>query len=71
MNEMDMIDVKSSNISSVGYDADEKKLRVKFKSGRTYEYDGIEESTHEDFISAKSIGGFFHKNIRGKNGRKV
>jgi hypothetical protein len=63
---MDMKSVDSSLITAVGYDADNKKLAVKFKSGSTYNYSGVDQGTYDAMMKAESIGKHFGTNIRGK-----
>lgn len=62
---MDRVPVTSSNINSVGYDPDEKTLAVEFKDGTIYHYHDVEKDVHENLVSARSVGGFLHANIRG------
>lgn len=59
-------EVKSSNISSIGYIYEEKKLIVKFKTGGIYEYQNVDSNIYESLISAPSVGSYFHKNIKNK-----
>ena len=57
----EFIKVESSNIDSIAYDKDNKKLLVKFKQGTVYSY---EDSTEEDFkyiVEAMSVGSAFDK----------
>ena len=61
---MNMEAVKSSTIESIGYDGDTKTLRIKFKSGATYDYADVPYETHADLMSAPSIGKHFHSMIR-------
>ena len=62
---MEMQIVESSLIHSVGHDPDTSKMRVKFHSGATYEYDGVSESDHAAFVTASSVGKHFGNHIRG------
>lgn len=57
--------VDSSTISEIGYDPITKVLRVGFNSGGTYDYDDVEEAIWHSFITASSVGSYFHKRIRG------
>jgi len=61
---MDMRPVASSNLSAVGYDEDNLKLRVTFRSGKTWEYNGVERETYTALMNAGSIGSAFHRMIR-------
>lgn len=56
--------VDSSNIDKVEYDADSLILRVTFKKGSVYEYEGVLPEIVEQMVSADSVGSFFHSNIR-------
>lgn len=56
--------VESSNIASIGYDAAKQKLAVGFKGGGLYTYNGVPAELYEEFLSAPSVGSFFHSNIR-------
>ena len=55
--------VKSSMISSVGYDPDLKKMEVKFKDNSVYEYHNVKEHTHKRFMNAKSLGSHLSEHI--------
>ncbi len=59
-----MISVDSSNIDSVGYDSDERTLRVQFHSGRVYDYLNVDQDVYRDLINATSVGSYFNSNIR-------
>ena len=70
---MDLISVKSSNISQVGYDENYKLtinsrplaiLRVVFTSGFVYDYYNVPKDVYEALINAESIGKYFHANIK-------
>jgi len=63
---MDMQPVESSNIAAMGYDEEDKRLRVTFKSGATYDYLNVEPETHAAVIGADSVGSAFHRLIRAQ-----
>ena len=65
---MEMTPVKSSNVKSVGYDTESKKLRVEFSNGTMYEYTDVAPHVHAEMLSAESAGSYFAKNVRGKYG---
>lgn len=67
---MNMTPVESSQIHSVGYDPESKRLHVKFHSGGTYEYHGVEPATHDGLMKADSVGKFFHANVRNVHAHK-
>ena len=62
--DVEFYDVDSSNIASIGYDGEEMVLYVTFNSGRTYWYSDVPYGVWEGFLSAPSMGKYFHQNIR-------
>jgi hypothetical protein len=63
---MERIQVNSSNIASVGYDAGSEILEIEFISGGTYQYSGVPEGVYEGMMGADSKGKYFHANINKK-----
>lgn len=64
--------VNSTNLASVGYDAESRKLRVKFKGGTLWEYDDVPAETHHALLHSSSPGAHFHAHVRDKfTGRKI
>lgn len=61
---MERTSVHSSNIASIGYDAENKLLEVEFKGGGVYQYLDVPKEMHEQLLMAKSIGGFFSGAVR-------
>ena len=61
---MDRVQVASSSLESIGYDAGSETLEVEFKRGDVYEYYNVPQSMHEQLMLASSIGEFFNANIR-------
>ncbi|MGW8396401.1 KTSC domain-containing protein [Streptomyces lydicus] len=62
---MDRRSVSSSNIRSIGYDAEEMLLEVEFFSG-IYRYYSVPESVYQGLISASSHGRYFAQKIKGR-----
>ena len=58
--------VKSSNIKSIGYDAESETLEVEFSGERVYQYFGVPQQLHSDLMRAKSHGGFLYANISSR-----
>jgi hypothetical protein len=56
--------VSSSNIASVGYDADAAILEIEFNDGSVYEYYDVPESVYDGLMAASSHGKYFHGHIR-------
>ena len=63
-NDIDMIPVDSSNVESVGYDENEHILYVRFLTGATYIYKGVNNYEFEGLLSAPSVGSYLHRNIK-------
>ncbi len=60
-----LMEVDSSAFSHVGFDAGAQELTVVFRdTGSTYVYSGISAELGQAFLSADSLGGFYHSNIR-------
>lgn len=58
--------VTSSNLVSVGYDAETSTLEVEFREGRVYQYAQVSEAAHDALMEAPSMGSHFHRHIRAK-----
>lgn len=56
---IEMVDVQSSNIKSVGYDAEAKELYVQFNSGM-YKYLNVEPIIFEGLKLAESKGKYMN-----------
>ena len=57
--------VASSNIQSVGYDAESLTLEVEFLAGSIYQYFDVPAQIYDALIGADSVGVFFAANVRG------
>jgi hypothetical protein len=56
--------VESSNLASVGYDAENEILEVEFKHGGVYQYFDVPNDEYEALMNADSHGKYFVANIR-------
>jgi len=57
--------VSSSNLASIGYDANNEILEVEFlKSGDVYQYFDVPQNVYNELINAPSHGVYFSANIR-------
>lgn len=58
--------VESSNLEAIAYDADGKRLMIRFKSSPAahYVYFKVEQSVVTQMLKAPSIGSFFAKEIK-------
>ena len=61
---MRMIDVNSSNISSVGYERG--ALYVKFNRGQVYAYYNVPESVFLELLRSSSCGEYFANHIKSE-----
>ena len=57
---------ESSSIAAFAYEAEDMTLFVRFKTGRTYRYAGVQASVYEAFAEADSKGSFFNAQIQGR-----
>ena len=57
--------VSSSDLQSVGYDANMGTLEIRFHSGGTYRYFGVPARVHSSLMGAASHGRYFHRHIKG------
>ncbi|HEJ8168487.1 KTSC domain-containing protein [Serratia marcescens] len=62
---MDRENVTSSNISSIGYDAESQTLEIEFLNGAIYQYFDVPEQVHAELMGADSVGAFLARNIKG------
>ena len=61
---MRRIPVSSSNLASVGYEAQRGILEVEFHSGSVYQYHGVPEQVYRGLMCASSHGSYFSAYIR-------
>jgi hypothetical protein len=57
--------VESTNIASIGYDAEKRHLEVEFLDGSIYRYTGVSERRWRGLMAATSKGGYLHQHIVG------
>lgn len=60
------MEVDSTAISEIDYDAPRAKLLVRFQSGERYVYVGVPGEVHRSFVEADSKGRFFQAQIRDR-----
>lgn len=58
--------VRSSNLASIGYDAEKQILAVTFKSGDLWHYAGVPLALAIELGGAPSKGTFYSTHIKGK-----
>ena len=59
-----MREIKSSNLSHVGYDGG--TLKIRFKSGVEWHYADVPPEVHTELMKAESPGGYFRTHIRDR-----
>ena len=57
--------VTSSNIASIGYDAESQTLEIEFLNGGVYQYFDVPQHVYDGLIIADSHGQFLAQNIKG------
>jgi KTSC domain len=57
--------VSSSNMKSVGYDAESMTLEIEFSGGTVYQYFDVPEAVHLELMNSDSKGTFFSAQIKG------
>ncbi|MFT6637677.1 MAG: hypothetical protein ACJAYP_000233 [Flavobacterium sp.] len=61
---MDRQSVRSSNISSIGYDEKNEILEIEFLSGGIYQYLDVPVNVYEELMDADSHGKYFNEYIK-------
>lgn len=61
---MERQSVESSNLASIGYDAENKILEIEFNHGGIYQYFDVPENVYEELMDADSHGQYFDRNIK-------
>ncbi len=63
---MDKHNVVSSNVKAIGYDDRTSTLEVEFSNGGVYQYYGVPEHVHSQFMQASSKGKFLHTYVKNQ-----
>jgi len=61
---MNRVPVSSSNLASVGYDAESKVLEIEFQNGSIYQYFNVPANIYSGLMSAASHGRYFDAYIK-------
>lgn len=61
----EMVAVKSSNITAVGYNPNTRELHIHFRGGAQFVYTDVSRETFLEFMAAESKGAYFYGKIRG------
>ena len=59
-----MMAVESSNVSTIGYNADEQEIHVEFSNGAEYAYSPCPKEMWEAFQAAASKGQFVQRVLK-------
>lgn len=62
---MNRAPVKSSNILSIGYDAETQLLEIEFNTKRVYRYSSVPPHVYSALIKSESHGKYFLMHIQG------
>lgn len=62
---MQRLPVSSSNIASIGYDAQSETLEVEFLDGSVYQYFNVPAGTYEGLMAASSHGSYLSSHVKG------
>lgn len=63
---MNMQQVSSTNIESIGYDPETNCLFVRFHDGSLYRYSGVPEALYHGIMSAPSHGRYLNQHIKDR-----
>ena len=63
---MQRVLVESSTLGSAGHDAPSAVLELQFRNGAIYQYFLVPSCVYRDLLEARSKGGYFNQNIRGR-----
>ena len=58
--------VRSTNILSVGYEAESAILEIEFRNGGLYKYLNVPQTVYDEFMAAPSHGSYFHRHIKNR-----
>ena len=64
---MTRIPVTSTELRSVGYDAEQKLLEIEFNNGGLYHYFAVDSDDYMNLMAALSKGRFFNERIRNRH----
>ena len=64
-------DVKSSQISQVGYVAEDRTMYIKFRNNKLYSYHPVTQEQYDEFKKSDSIGSYFHNNFKMNSELKI
>lgn len=63
---MEMIAVRSSAMTAVGYDPATRRMRIRFEQGHSYDFCNVPVAIHNGLIAAVSKGSYYNQHIRDR-----
>lgn len=63
---MEMVGVISSAIQAVGYDPRQRRMKIKFTQGYTYDFCRVPPEIYEGLLQAKSKGVYYNHYIKDR-----
>ncbi len=61
---MNRTSVTSSNVTSVGYDANTLTLEVEFSNGSVYQYFDVPETVYGELLTSASVGRYLNAEVK-------
>jgi hypothetical protein len=63
---MERVNVESSLLKALGYDAGTSTLEVEFHNGSVYVYAGVPEGVYSEVMGSESVGKAFNRLIKSE-----
>ncbi len=63
---MQMIPVRSSAISAIGYDESAMRMQIRFTQGHTYTFCRVPQQIFDGLLTAGSKGAYYDRHIRDR-----
>ena len=63
---MEMIAVRSSAMTAVGYDPATRRMKIRFEQGHSYDFCGVPSTIHNGLMAALSKGAYYNQHIRDR-----
>lgn len=63
---VDLVTTESTSLARVAYEDRHAKLKVEFRDGTAYQYEGVPLQTFVGLFRANSKGAYFNNHIRGR-----
>jgi len=61
---VEMIQISSSNLAAIGYEAQNEVAHVQFLNGAEYIYKGVPQHEYEGLLNAPSAGSYLNRNFK-------